>query len=193
MKAHALVLLIPCAVLVACGRTEAPPPDVAAPVTPPAAAAPVTPPPTATAQVMLAGASGVQVAGTLALQGGAEGVSLTGDITGLSPQTTHGIHFHEKGDCSAPDAKSAGEHFNPGGVPHGGPTTPTHHLGDMPNIQSDATGKATVGVTVTNATLGEGGPNDLLGKALIVHAKADDYATQPSGNSGDRIACGVVK
>ena len=75
----------------------------------------------------------------------------------------------------------------------GGPSSTNRHLGDIPNVEANAEGNATVSATIGGATLRDGGPNDLVGKAVIVHAKRDDYTTQPSGDSGDRIACGVVK
>lgn len=186
MKAPILALLIPCAVLVACKRAE---PPVAAEASPPPVAAPLP----VSAQVSLAGASGSAVQGELTLTASDGGVSIAGDINGLAPSTEHGIHVHETGDCSAPDAKSAGGHFNPGNMDHGAPSSPVHHLGDIPNIQSNAEGHATVNAMISGATLRDGGANDLVGKAVIVHAKPDDYKTQPSGDSGDRIACGVVK
>ncbi|MEO6186001.1 MAG: superoxide dismutase family protein [Steroidobacteraceae bacterium] len=187
MKAQNLVLLLPLAVLVACGRAEAPPPPPAAPAAAVVEAAP------ATAATVLAGASGSSVAGALQLVASNDGVTLTGELSGLAPNTEHGFHVHEIGDCSAPDAKSAGDHFNPDHAEHGGPTSAAKHLGDIPNITSDATGQAAVNATIARATLRDGGPNDLAGRAVIVHAKRDDYATQPSGDSGDRIACGVVR
>jgi Cu-Zn family superoxide dismutase len=187
MKARVLIALIPVAVLAACGRSEAPTTsDVAATPPPPAA-----PGPAAVAE--LKSASGSAVAGTLQFAVSSTGVAITGELNGLPASTTHGFHIHEKGDCSAPDAKSAGEHFNPTGQPHGDPLSTATHLGDIPNVQSDAEGHASVNATITSATLRDGGPNDLVGKAVIVHAQPDDYETQPSGNSGDRIACGVVQ
>ncbi|MEO8306573.1 MAG: superoxide dismutase family protein [Pseudomonadota bacterium] len=196
MKAPLLALLIPLAVLAACSRTETPTADV-----PPPAAAPA-PQPTATepaaaqpvsATVKLAGASGSSVAGELQLTATDGGVAIAGEITGLTPGTQHGFHVHETGDCSAPDAKSAGGHFNPAHVAHGGPTSDVRHLGDIPNIQSDSAGHVTVSATIPGATLRDGAADDLVGKAMIVHAKPDDYTTQPSGDAGDRIACGVIQ
>jgi len=186
MKAHALALLIPCA-LIACSKKEPAPP-----LTDTTAAA-TAPEPLATAQATLAGASGSAVMGELKFAAGAAGVTVTGDLTGLSASTVHGFHVHETGDCSAPDAKSAGGHLNPSNAEHGGPSSDMHHLGDMPNVEADGSGHASVSATIGGATLRDGGPNDLVGKAVIVHAKRDDYTTQPSGDSGDRIACGVVK
>lgn len=201
-KAYAIALLIPCAVMTACDQRPAP--SVVPPATTePAAAMPGgTPggPPVATqtpgttmAQAMLVGKSGSTAAGQLQLTQVADGVVIGGELTGLPPNSTHGFHVHEKGDCSAPDASSAGGHFNPSMSQHGGPDSPMKHLGDAPNIKSDVSGNATLNVTVAGATLKDGGPNDLIGKAVVVHAKPDDYKTQPSGNSGDRIACGVVE
>jgi superoxide dismutase, Cu-Zn family len=187
MKAQWLMAMIPCALLGACGNKEAPP--APAPPAPTAAQAPAAPP----ATVTLAGASGSQVAGDLQLAATPDGVSISGQITGLAPNTLHGFHVHQTGDCSAPDAKSAGEHFNPGQHPHGGPSATERHLGDLPNVQADAMGMASISATVTGATLRDGGANDLMGKALIVHAKRDDYVSQPSGDAGDRIACGVIR
>jgi len=120
------------------------------------------------------------------------GVLITGSVAGLKPSMDHGFHIHEKGDCSSPDASSAGEHFNPTSQPHGNPVTPPHHAGDMTNLRADEQGNAVVDVRVEGVTLGDGGPNDVAGRAVIVHAQADDYMSQPSGNSGGRIACGVI-
>jgi Cu-Zn family superoxide dismutase len=186
MKTHTLALLAPFAVLVACSRAEAPPP-------PPAAPAAVVEAAPAAAEATLAGASGSKVTGSLQLTASTTGVTLAGEISGLAPNTEHGFHVHEIGDCSAPDAKSAGDHFNPEHAAHGGPTSATKHLGDIPNLQSDGSGKVAVNAMIGGATLRDGGPNDLVGRAVIVHAKRDDYMTQPSGDSGDRIACGVVR
>jgi Cu-Zn family superoxide dismutase len=181
------VVLIPLLGLVACSRTEPPPP--------PAPAATVTPPPAppATAVATLAAASGSAVKGELQLTAVADGVTIAGQITGLPPGTIHGFHVHETGDCTAPDAKSAGGHFNPAMQPHGGPTAAERHVGDLPNVEADKTGVATINATLARATLRDAGPNDLVGRAVIVHAKRDDYVTQPAGDSGDRVACGVIQ
>src|SRR5919112_2872323 len=112
-------------------------------------------------------------------------LTLTGSITGLEPNSEHGFHIQEKGDCSAPDASSAGGHFNPDSKAHGNPAAPPHHAGDMPNLVADAQGTARVNAKLENVTAG-GGPASLLGKAVVVHAKADDYKSQPAGDSGAR-------
>jgi Cu-Zn family superoxide dismutase len=101
---------------------------------------------------------------------------------------------HEKGDCSAPDASSAGGHFNPTSQPHGNPKAGgPRHLGDMVNLRADAKGTAKVDVAIEGAGLHTGRPNDVVGKAIVVHQKPDDYKSQPSGNSGNRVACGVIE
>lgn len=152
-----------------------------------------TPPAGASADLLPT--QGNQAAGMLKLVADGDGVKIVGTIKGLEPNSEHGFHVHEKGDCSAPDASSAGGHFNPGAQMHGNPgdANSPHHLGDVPSIRADAKGIAKVDVKVSAATLGTGQANDIVGKALVVHEKPDDYKTQPSGNSGSRIACGVIK
>jgi len=102
-----------------------------------------------------------------------------------------GFHVHEKGDCSSADGMSAGGHFNPTGQQHGNPVSGPHHAGDIPMLQSDANGKAVGSIVLSGVTLTPG-PTSLVGHALVVHAGKDDYVTQPTGNSGGRIACGVI-
>ena len=117
-------------------------------------------------------------------------VVLRGRISGLKPNQEHGFHIHEKGDCSSDDAMSAGGHLNPDAKRHG-PPTGEHHAGDVPSIKADANGVATVRARIAGTLLGSGA-GDIAGKALVVHAMPDDYTTQPTGNSGARIACGVI-
>lgn len=112
-------------------------------------------------------------------------------ITGLPPGS-HGFHVHEKGDCSGPGAANAGGHFNPTGKPHGAPDALDHHAGDMPMLQADASGTATLTAEVSGMTIGNGA-GDILGKSVVVHKDADDYKTQPAGNSGPRIGCGAIQ
>lgn len=116
-------------------------------------------------------------------------VLIEADLKGLTPGL-HGFHVHDKGDCSAPDGSSAGGHFNPTGAPHGGPTSAAHHLGDMPMLAADEKGRAKLRMALSSLALD--GPNSIVGKAVIVHAQADDFQTQPTGNSGARVACGVI-
>lgn len=144
------------------------------------------------AVVNLASASGSLVSGRLSVVPMNDGVHLTGEVGGLSPGSTHAIHIHEKGDCSAADASSAGGHFNPAGAPHGKVGSGAHHGGDMDNIVANAEGVAKVDVHASGVTLGGGAVNDVAGRAVIVHAAADDYRTQPTGNAGGRVACGLI-
>ncbi|GAB2504395.1 superoxide dismutase family protein [Lysobacter humi (ex Lee et al. 2017)] len=162
---------------------------------PPARPVAVEPSPTAPARsatINLAPASGSLVSGKLTAMPMSGGVHFTGEIGGLTRGGTHAIHVHEKGDCSAADASSAGGHFNPKNQPHGRPDAGTHHEGDMPNIVADANGVARVNLHVQGVTLGGAAAGDIAGRAVVVHAQADDYATQPAGNSGARVACGVI-
>jgi superoxide dismutase, Cu-Zn family len=117
-------------------------------------------------------------------------VHVTGEITGLAPGK-HGIHIHEKGNLAAPDLMSTGGHYNPDKHPHGGPTTSAVHAGDLGNLEADTSGKATIDLTVDDVTVG-GDKNDVVGKAVIIHAKEDDFKSQPAGNAGARIAGGVI-
>lgn len=118
-----------------------------------------------------------------------EGLHVTGEVTGLTPGE-HGFHFHTYGDCSASDGTSAGGHFNPEGTDHGHPEGEVNHVADMLNIVADDDGVAVVDTINVKATFS--GPNSVLGRGLIVHAGPDDYESQPSGDSGPRVACGVV-
>ncbi len=140
----------------------------------------------------LASASGSLVSGKITLTPMGNGVHLLGEVGGLQPNSTHGFHVHEKGDCSAADASSAGPHFNPAGSPHGRADEGAHHAGDMDNIVANAEGVAKVNMHVNGVTLGGGAPNDIAGRAIVVHASPDDYTSQPAGNAGARVACGVI-
>jgi Cu-Zn family superoxide dismutase len=135
--------------------------------------------------------SGSAVTGTLTLTESRDGVRLRGEIRGLKAGAEHGFHIHEKGDCSAPDATSAGGHFNPGASAHGRYGSGAHHAGDLPSLAADAAGVARIDQVIAGVTLGAGATS-IAGRSLIVHRDADDFTTQPTGNSGPRIACGVV-
>ena len=145
------------------------------------------------AVVNLAPASGSLVSGRLALVPMGDGLHLRGEVGGLMPGSRHGFHIHEKGDCSAADASSAGGHFNPSGQPHGRAGQGRHHAGDADNLVADAKGVARVDAHLGGLSLGNGAANDVAGRAVIVHAAADDYSSQPAGNAGARVACGVIQ
>lgn len=139
----------------------------------------------------LAAKSGTNTQGTVTFSQHGDEVMVKAEVTGLPPNSVHGFHVHEKGDCSSPDAMSAGGHFNPAGKPHGSISTPDHHAGDMPNLTADANGRAQAMFRLTGVTVAPG-PNSVVGRAVVVHTAPDDYKTQPTGNSGGRIACGVI-
>jgi len=184
---HALATVIATGLLAACASTA---PQDTARQTAPAMATSST---VARASVALAPASGSLVSGKLSLMAMGSGVHITGEVGGLAPGSTHAIHIHEKGDCSAADATSAGGHFNPAAKPHGRVGHGDHHGGDMDNITANGEGVATVNVHAAGVVMGGGAANDVIGRGVIVHAAADDYATQPTGNAGARVACGVIK
>jgi Cu-Zn family superoxide dismutase len=139
----------------------------------------------------LAPSAGNNVAGNVVFVQEGRKLFVIAEVTGLKPGA-HGFHVHEKGDCSAPDFSSAGGHFNPGSQPHGDPTAGAHHAGDMPVLVADASGKATARAELRTMSI-DGSANDIVGKAVVVHADPDDFRTQPAGNSGARIACGVIR
>jgi Cu-Zn family superoxide dismutase len=120
----------------------------------------------------------------------AGGVHVVGSFSGLV-FGEHGFHVHEKGDCSAPDGTSAGGHFNPATKPHAAREAADRHAGDLGNLKADPYGLARV--DFVDSTLSLSGPNSIVGKAVIVHEKADDFKTQPTGNAGARFACGVIE
>lgn len=143
------------------------------------------------ATVTLESKSGSSITGTMKLTEHRGEVRLRGTISGLEIYSEHGFHIHEKGDCFAADASSAGGHFNPGGTAHGAANAAVHHAGDLPSLRADAHGVASIDTVLNGVTLGEG-PTSIKGRSLVVHGKPDDYTTQPSGNSGPRVACGVI-
>ena len=118
------------------------------------------------------------------------GVRVVGSFSGLT-FGEHGFRVHEKGDCSAPEASSAGGHFNPDTKPHAAREANPRHVGDLGNLKADPYGLARVDFVDTGISLS--GPNSIVGKAVIVHEKADDFKTQPTGNAGGRVACGVIE
>ena len=135
--------------------------------------------------------SGSTATGTVRFAEAADGqVTVSLDLMNV-PAGTHGFHVHEKGDCSAPDASSAGGHFAPMGNPHGAPTAAQHHAGDFGNVTAGADGRVTTSFVTRSVTVSPG-PTSIIGKSVILHEKADDLVTQPSGNAGARLACGVI-
>ena len=192
------ILVVAALAVASCSRNEAPTAEQAPAATSGTQEATTPPADTQAAggtahRVNLMAAQGGQVSGALDLVASEGAVVITGLVTGLKPESEHGFHIHEKGDCSSPDFSSAGEHFNPTSEAHGNPASPPHHLGDIPNIKANSEGKADVNVRAEGLALGDGSANDIVGKAIVVHEKVDDYKTQPSGNSGDRIACGAIE
>ncbi|MCR6495203.1 superoxide dismutase family protein [Thermomonas sp. S9] len=185
MKPTVMPIVATCSLLLAACASAPPPAPVPAPAVPPGSAR--------EAVANLAAASGSLVSGRLVLVPMGDGVHLTGEIGGLQPGSQHGFHIHEKGDCSAADASSAGGHFNPGAQPHGRAGHGAHHAGDADNLVADANGVARVDVHVSGVSLGTGTANDITGRAIVVHAAPDDYRSQPAGNAGARIACGVIR
>ena len=142
------------------------------------------------ARATLAATAGNQASGTVGFVTRGDKVRVSAKVAGLPPGP-HGFHIHEKGDCSAPDAMSAGGHFNPTAKPHGDPGAAEHHGGDMPMLTADASGNATLEATIDTVTIG-GGAADIIGRAVVIHKDPDDFKTQPAGNSGARLACGVI-
>ena len=132
--------------------------------------------------------SGSKVTGIVNFTKMGDEVQVVADIQNLTPGK-HGFHIHEKGDCSAVDASSAGAHFNPTMKRHGGTSGMERHEGDLGNITVDASGKAHLD---WKGKLSLAGKDSIIGKSLVVHEKEDDLKTDPSGNSGARVACGVI-
>lgn len=182
LAASALLMLAACS----SAPPKAPPPPPKAPPLPSAGTV-------QQAQAVLAPASGSLVSGKLSLVAAPGGVRITGTLGGLQPNRSFAFHVHERGDCSAADASSAGGHFNPLGAPHGRAGTGPHHAGDMDNLTATADGTAQIDVLLHGVVLGGGAANDIVGRALVAHADADDYRSQPAGNAGARVACGVIR
>ena len=118
-------------------------------------------------------------------------VFVVAKVSGLAPGS-HGFHINEKGDCSSGDGMSAGGHFNPLNKPHAHFSMAERHAGDMPMLMADGQGNAELTTELDTITVGTG-PADVVGKAVIVHKDPDDYKTQPTGNAGARVACGVIR
>lgn len=132
---------------------------------------------------------GNNVSGTVTFTRNGSSITVEAELEGLTPGK-HGFHIHEKGDCSAADATSAGGHFNPDGSDHGGPDSEERHVGDLGNIEAGEDGRATL--TMEDSVISFSGANSIIGRAVIVHAGEDDLISQPTGDAGGRLACGVI-
>jgi Cu-Zn family superoxide dismutase len=139
----------------------------------------------------LAPTTGNTAKGTVTFTQTGDRVVVVAKVSGLAPGN-HGFHIHEKGDCSSADGMSAGGHFNPLGKSHASPSSIDRHAGDMPMLTADSAGNAALTAELDVMTVG-GGAADVVGKGVIVHKDPDDFKTQPTGNSGARVACGVIR
>lgn len=181
----ALVALL---ALSACGGgAEAPAPEPA----PPASPAPAPPPEPATATATLQGRTGTETAGTVTFTQDGDVVRVVAVVSGAAAGD-HGFHVHENGDCSAADFTSAGGHFNPTAGIHGGPSAEERHAGDLGNITIGEDGTGRLELTTDMLTVAVG-PESVVGRAIILHEKADDLVSQPTGDAGGRVACGIVQ
>ncbi len=149
--------------------------------------------PSKTKIIHLQSKSGSSIKGTLTLQQYPEGLVVKGTITGLTPGK-HGFHFHEKGDCSAADASSAGGHFMLPDQEHGSPDDSNSHLGDLGNILANDKGIAEFNILAKGVTIADPkSKNSLIKRSMVIHGGEDDLSTQPAGNSGPRVACAVIR
>ncbi len=137
----------------------------------------------------LHGTKGNNVSGIVTFTKEGNLIKVVADIKGLKPGK-HGFHIHEYGDCSSGDGTSAGGHFNPDNVQHGAPDKSMSHVGDLGNIEADKDGNAHL--EMTDSLLSFSGPRSIIGRGVIVHAAEDDLTSQPAGNAGPRVACGVI-
>ena len=143
-----------------------------------------------TAMATLSATSGSIASGTVHFTETNDGVEVQADITGLAPNSVHGFHIHDKGDCGD-NGNAAGGHFNPTGMAHGAPDAQSHHAGDFGNVTADANGEVHTRFTTHSISVKEG-PKSVIGRSVVLHGNADDLVSQPAGNAGPRIACGVV-
>ncbi|HSD63061.1 MAG TPA: superoxide dismutase family protein [Ignavibacteriaceae bacterium] len=141
------------------------------------------------AVAVLQGTEGNEVSGTVTFIKEGNTMRVVADVIGLKPGK-HGFHIHEYGDCTSHDAMTAGGHFNPDNVRHGAPTDSMHHAGDLGNLEAKADGKAHL--EMTDSLLSFEGSHNIIGRGVIVHGGVDDLTSQPAGNAGPRVACGVI-
>lgn len=187
MRTKALPFLITASILLlgACApKEEAVEVEAQAPAVEEAAPAPLA------AVAALQPRSDQTVIGTLTFTESDSGVDIVARVE-KAPPGQHGLHIHENGDCSSDDFKSAGGHFNPAGTAHGGPDDAEHHAGDLGNIEVGEDGVGELRLSSDAITVGEG-PNSVIGRGVILHEKADDLVTQPTGAAGSRLGCGVI-
>lgn len=185
LSLFALALLV---AIMACGpKAEAPAPEVAEPE----AQVVEVVEEAAVAVAVLIPRADTEVTGTVTFTQTGEGVVVAAHISGVAPGL-HGIHLHEKGDCSADDFTSTGGHFNPTGDPHGGPDDTVRHAGDFGNISVGADGSGHLELLTDMLTVEPDAENTVIGRAVILHEGEDDLETQPTGAAGARLACGTV-
>jgi superoxide dismutase, Cu-Zn family len=145
---------------------------------------------TPSAVAVLHPTGGNQVSGEVRFTKTSDGIRVVADIQGLTPGNKHGFHIHEFGDCTDEDALSAGDHYNPTDQPHGGPQDERRHVGDFGNVEADEDGIAHF--VLIDPVISLDGPHSIIGRSVVVHAEEDDMQTQPSGDAGKRLACGVI-
>jgi len=194
MRIASTLALATVVALAACASKGPPPAAVPPPVPTPSASPDVKPTEsyfnrTKAAVATLTPSATSGVTGIVVFSGGGTSVDVHVTATGLQPGSIHGFHVHDVGNCASADFMSAGDHFNPTHRPHG-PQDHPHHAGDMPSLLADPSGKIDARFTLEGVTLG--GADGFVGHAVVLHASADDFDAQPSGNSGARIACGVI-
>ena len=190
MKKQNCLYLLLCLVI-ACGGADSTAPTESAP-SPEADGAAVSEAPAAQASADIEARSGSGVSGTATFEVVGDQVMLTLEISGASPGE-HAFHLHEIGDCSADDGTSAGGHWNPTEADHGQWGIDQFHLGDVGNLVVDEEGNASLTVATNLWSIGSGSDSDVVGRAVIVHAGVDDFTTQPTGDAGGRIGCGVIE
>lgn len=182
-----LLILLPALALAATGCAEKESGSEPADAAPPAESAMTAP---MKAEATLTSRADLTVSGMVVFTEEGDSVTIVAHIEG-APSGVHGLHIHEFGDCSSDDFKSAGGHFNPTGAIHGGPEDEERHAGDLGNIEIGDNGAGHLELTSDMITLGVG-ENSVIGKGVILHEKADDLVSQPTGAAGSRLACGVV-
>ncbi len=143
------------------------------------------------AMVILKSKSLSKANGTIKITESDQGIRLKGEIKGLDSNSGHALHFHEKGSCSGKDANGAGGHFNPENEKHGSLSSKEHHAGDLGNYFANSDGVIKVDKTFSHLSLIKG-EMAVKNRSLVLHAKKDDFKSQPSGAAGQRIACGIV-